>query len=183
VSDSLSPYGLWPIRLLCPWYSPGKNTGVGCPALLQGMEAHLYVSGTDRWVLYHWSHLGSPSYLLCVHAKSLQSCLTLCDPMEHSQSDSSANGFSRHEYWSELPYSLPEDLPDPGIKPTSLMPLTLAGGFFTTCATWEAHLNYYMLPICSSYSTFLLLSFISFFLRDYFLLFYFFFSLEVKYSL
>ena len=32
----------------------------------------------------------------------------------------------------------PEDLPDPGIKPTSLMSPSLAGGFFTTSATWEA---------------------------------------------
>ena len=25
---------LWPTRLLCPWDSPGKNTGAGCHALL-----------------------------------------------------------------------------------------------------------------------------------------------------
>ena len=37
VSDSLWPHGLWPTRLLCPWNSPGKNTGVGCHALLQGI--------------------------------------------------------------------------------------------------------------------------------------------------
>ena len=36
-SDSLWPHGLQPTRLLCPWDSPGKNTGVGCPALLQGI--------------------------------------------------------------------------------------------------------------------------------------------------
>ena len=35
VSNSVRPYGLWPTRLLCPWNSPGKNTGVGCHALLQ----------------------------------------------------------------------------------------------------------------------------------------------------
>ena len=35
VSDSLRPHGLWPTRLLCPWDSPGMNTGVGCHALLQ----------------------------------------------------------------------------------------------------------------------------------------------------
>ena len=27
-----------PTRLLCPWDSPGKNTGVGCPFLLQSMK-------------------------------------------------------------------------------------------------------------------------------------------------
>ena len=35
VSDSLLPHGLQPTRLLCPWGSPGKNTGVGCHFLLQ----------------------------------------------------------------------------------------------------------------------------------------------------
>jgi len=35
MSDSLRPYGLWPARLLCPLDSPGKNTGMGCHALLQ----------------------------------------------------------------------------------------------------------------------------------------------------
>ena len=32
---TLWSYGLWPTRLLCPWDSPGKNTGVECHALLQ----------------------------------------------------------------------------------------------------------------------------------------------------
>ena len=30
MSNSLQPHGLYPTRLLCPWDSPGKNTGVGC---------------------------------------------------------------------------------------------------------------------------------------------------------
>ena len=38
-------------------------------------------------------------------------------------------GFPRPEYWSGLPFPSPGDLPDPGIKSTSL---ALAGGFFTT---------------------------------------------------
>ena len=37
--NSLQPYELQPARLLCPWDSPGKNTGVGCHALLQGIFA------------------------------------------------------------------------------------------------------------------------------------------------
>ena len=32
------------------------------------------------------------------------------------------------------------DIPDPGIEPASLMSTALAGRFFTTGATWEAHL-------------------------------------------
>ena len=30
ISNSLRPHGLQPARLLCPWHSPGKNTGGGC---------------------------------------------------------------------------------------------------------------------------------------------------------
>ena len=37
VSDPLRTHRLWPARLLWPWDSPGKNTGAGCRALLQGM--------------------------------------------------------------------------------------------------------------------------------------------------
>ena len=37
MSDSLQPSGRWPARLLCPWDSPGKNAGVGCRVLLQGI--------------------------------------------------------------------------------------------------------------------------------------------------
>ena len=47
--------------------------------------------------------------------------------------------FSRQEYWSGLPCSPPKDLPNPGTKPASLMSPALAGGFFTTSVTWEAH--------------------------------------------
>ena len=34
---SLQPHGLYPDRLLCPWDSSGKNTGVGCHFLLPGI--------------------------------------------------------------------------------------------------------------------------------------------------
>ena len=37
VSNSFGTPGLQPTRLLCPWDSPGKKTGVGCRALLQGI--------------------------------------------------------------------------------------------------------------------------------------------------
>ena len=46
--------------------------------------------------------------------------------------------FSRQEYYSGLPCSPPGDLPNPGIKPSSLTSPALAGMFFTISATWEA---------------------------------------------
>ena len=60
MSNALRSHGLQPTILFCPWDFPGKNTGVGCCGLLQGLE------------------------------------------------------------------------------PMSLVPSALAGGFFTTCATWES---------------------------------------------
>ena len=47
-------------------------------------------------------------------------------------------GLSRQEYWSELPFPSLGDLPDPGIKPASLMSPALEDRFFTASATWEA---------------------------------------------
>ena len=45
-------------------------------------------------------------------------------------------GFSRQGYGSGVPCPPPGDLLDPGIEPASLTPPALAGGFFTTGATW-----------------------------------------------
>ena len=62
----------------------------------------------------------------------VQLCSTLCDLMDCSPPGSSVCGFSRQEYWSELPFPTPWALPDSGIKPTSP---ALAGRFFTTQTT------------------------------------------------
>ena len=83
---------------------------------------------------------------LCMHAKSLQSCLTLCDPMDCSLPGSSVHGILQAEYWSGLPCPPPGELPNPGIEPTSRMSAALAEGWFTSNATWEAlfYLTYYL---------------------------------------
>ena len=47
-------------------------------------------------------------------------------------------GFPRQEYWSELPFPSPRDLPNPGIELASLASPALTGGFLNTGATWEA---------------------------------------------
>ena len=47
-------------------------------------------------------------------------------------------GSSRQEYWSELPFPPPGDLPKPGMEPTSLMSPASVGMLFTPSATWEA---------------------------------------------
>ena len=40
-------------------------------------------------------------------AKSLQSCLTLCDPIDEAQQAPPSLGFSRQEHWSGLPFPAP----------------------------------------------------------------------------
>ena len=76
--------------LLCPWDSPGKNTGVACHFFLQemfqtqGLNPHLLG-------LLHWqvgsspsAPPGKPNNLAAAAAKLLQLCLTLCDPIDGS---------------------------------------------------------------------------------------------------
>ena len=53
-----------------------------------------------------------------------------------------SRGFSRHAYWDGLPCPPPGNLPNPEIEPMSLTSPALAGGFFTTSATWEAYMSY-----------------------------------------
>ena len=71
-----------------------------------------------------------------MHAKSLQLCPTLCDAMDHSLPGYSVHGILQAGKL-EWVVTSPGDLPDPGIKPVSLLSPALAGGFFTTSATWE----------------------------------------------
>ena len=56
----------------------------------------------------------------CVHAKSLQSCPTLYDPMDCSLPGSCIHGIPRQEYWSGLPCLPPGNLSEPGIEPAQL---------------------------------------------------------------
>ena len=75
VSGSLWPYGRQPLRFLGLWDCPGKNTGVGCHFILQG----IFLTQGSNLHLQHWQpsslplhHLGSqPSYLVL--------CYMLCN--------------------------------------------------------------------------------------------------------
>ena len=63
ISDSLQPHGLQPARLLCPWDSPGQDTGVGSHSLFQGIFP---TQGSKpgllhfRQIIYQLSYQGSP---------------------------------------------------------------------------------------------------------------------------
>ena len=81
MSDSLQPYGLLIARLLSPWDSSGKKTGVGCHALLQGI---FLTQGSKLCLLL--SQWGSPSQQVQNHEAGMEEavrdkkagCCSLC---------------------------------------------------------------------------------------------------------
>ena len=77
MSNSLQSFGLKLARLLCPRDSPGKNTGVGCYFLLQGIfptqESNLSLLSLLHCtqILYPLNHQGSPHHILSVQFSHL----------------------------------------------------------------------------------------------------------------
>ena len=57
--------------------------------------------------------------LSCCESEVAQSCPTLRDPVDCSLPGFSSMGFSRQEYWRELPFPSPGDLPNRGTEPGS----------------------------------------------------------------
>ena len=97
----------------------------------------MYFSSTTKKFLswkWTWANMENKwtQRLVCIRAKLLQFCSTLCNPMDVALQALLSMGFSRQEYQSGLSSPSPGDLPDPGIKPAFLASLALAGGFFTT---------------------------------------------------
>ena len=70
----MRPYGPQAPKLLCPWDSPGKNSGVGCHFLLQGIFP---TQGSNpgllhcRQILYHWAT--GDALQFCREIKSIKS--------------------------------------------------------------------------------------------------------------
>ena len=69
-----------------------------------------------------------------MHANSLQSCLTLCNPMDCSLPGSSLHGILQARILEWVAMSSSRESSDPGIKPVSLMSPALADRFFNTNA-------------------------------------------------
>ena len=113
VSDPLRLHGPYPNRLLCSWDCPGKNTGVSCHFLLQG----IFLTQGSNLPLLHWqadclplNHQGRPycrSAVAAAAAKSLQSCLTLCNPIDGSPPGSPVPGIlqARTLEWVAISFS------------------------------------------------------------------------------
>ena len=76
------------------------------------------------------------SFKIAMCAKSLQSCLILCNHMDCNPPGSFILGILQE---NGLPCPLPGDLPHPEIESSSLMSPASAGEFFTTGITRESH--------------------------------------------
>ena len=97
--------------------SPGKNSGVGCHALLQAVCMHLYIH-------------------TCMKVKVAQSCPTLCDPMDCIVSRILQ---ARILEWAAFPFSRESSQPRNRTQVSCIV-----GRFFTTWATREAHTSVYL---------------------------------------
>ena len=81
----------------------------------------------------------SPFYPLCAVCLVAQSCPALCNPMATARQTPPSMGFSRHKYWSGLPFPSPGYLPNSGIEPMTLASPALAGRFFITVPPGKSH--------------------------------------------
>ena len=77
----------------------------------------------------------------CLPAEWLQSCPTLCDPVDCSPPGSSVHEIPQARILEGLAMPSSRGSSRPRMEPASLMFPALAGKFFTTSATWEAHCN------------------------------------------
>ena len=81
-----------------------------------------------------------------MHAKLLQSCLTVCDPMDHSPPDSSVHRILQARILEWVAMSSARG-PLQGVNTHLFTSPVLATGFSTTSTTQEAHM--YMYPMVS----------------------------------
>ena len=97
MSNSLQPHGLSPTRLICPWNSPGQNTGVGSLSLLQGIfptqgsqrQVHILNMYAIYLFLYvrNWRRKWQPTPVFLPGESHGRISLGGCSPWGHTESD------------------------------------------------------------------------------------------------
>ena len=127
-SNSLQPRGIWPSRLLGPWTSPAKNTGMGCHFLLQCIK---------------------------VKVKSVSHVQLLVTLWTAAYQASPSMGFSRQGYWTGLPLASPRSSTESGyfaleqavspLAPWTLGPGHFAGGCPVRCRLFSRIPGLYLL--------------------------------------
>ena len=97
----LWPHGLYPSRLLCPWDFPGRNTGVGCHFVLQGIFLTQGLNPCLLWlthcrrILNHWAtDIKDIDFFFLFYAASQ----SMSSPHKHSITGNLNNGMKHCEY-------------------------------------------------------------------------------------
>ena len=93
-------------RLPSPWDSSGKNTGVGCHDLLQGIFPTLGLNPDlphGRWILYHWRRQWHPTPVLLPGKTHGQRTLVGCSPWGCKELDMT----ERFHFFTSLPSEPP----------------------------------------------------------------------------
>ena len=111
---------------------------------IQEMHTHTntYTHYVCVYIIYMYVCMHVRLYIYC--AKLLQSCPTLCDPIDRSPPGFPVHGIlqTRILVWV---LGLGQDLPDPRIEPVSLTSPALAGKFFTiSTKCWCMHIHIYI---------------------------------------
>ena len=127
-----------------PWYSTAFHI-LGNLFIFSAMFLYSFLKISSvrhkvRFALFTVASLANETLLfhsVCMHAQSLQSCPTLVTLWIVARQAPLSMGSFRQEYWSGLHVLLQGTFPAQGWN-LYLMSPALAGGFFTTSATWEA---------------------------------------------
>ena len=138
---TLWPHRLQPTRLHCLWDYPGKNTGVGCHLLLQGifpaqgLNMHIPSSPGPEGGFFTTTPRKPTIEPVCICVLYL-SLMSDSLQLHGLQPTRLSMEFSRQEHWSRLPFPLPSRLRD---WTSSLASPALAGWFFTTALCGKPH--------------------------------------------
>ena len=136
------------------WSKFGGHWVILLSPIIQSKLVVIWGCGELFYWLLNWSFesLNNSSRLvfyICVCVLSCFSRVQLCVTLWTVSCQAPLSiGFSRQEYWSGLPCPTSGDLPNPGIKPVSLMSPGLATGFFTSSAIWEALWAHIYIYVC-----------------------------------
>ena len=128
----------------------------------QGMQNGRCDTGLEcAWCIFLWMNIRHPlAFALCVcmcvsvHAKSLQSCSSVCNPMDCSSPGSSVHGILQARILEWIIMCSSKGSSNPGTELKSLMSPVLVGRFFTTSTTWDLRISdFHFYPLSMTHSS------------------------------
>jgi len=109
----------WNITALQLYYKLVQCTVQFVQYMLYILSNGILLSHKNEWNTAICISIDRPAAAAAAAAKSLQSCPTLCDPIDAAHQAPPSLGFSRQEHWSGLPFPSPMQESDVKVKPLS----------------------------------------------------------------